>query len=754
VRQNVRYQNDEPGKEQLRRPQRTLYDKTGDCDDMSILISCILTNLGYKHELYVAAYSKENEWQHIYPVAYSNDGSRYVIDCVPEIPYFNYEAKPIKNKIILNMRLEELGSVPSDMISELTQEFDIDNLSGVYSEEDETVTIQGLLGNVAIVDQYDDYDTVLSGSELQRNIILKQLTDAKQALEKEVNSPTDMSQLNDNRADLRLVTEIINNYDNEEGCNEAISDAINRQTLYQNFYKAVQFGLNEAMKGLSGEAEDDMYYLKIMGENGMLEELVSDQYSTEDMEGLAALKLFNKKTTPKSGGLLKKIGTKVKQGVKKFKENNPKIAKVGHALNKYNPATFTLRKSMEAFLMANVFFVGEKLSIGYATEAEAKKLGYSNAEWKQFVDAKNKAEQKWHSLGGDKAYFKKMVLNSRGAKKAGLKGELGIAPAVIAAVTKVFGGIIDIVKKLKLRKRDGSIVDETKETPSGSDTDTGTDTKTKTKSMDAGEKENLQYKDSGSEADNANIETDEKTGLSVETVTGEDGKETKVYRDKDGNEISRIKYFLTKNKTMVIIVAVVITIGIAGLIIRKIRQRSLRGLGEAGLSKKQENFIKRQGLNNKAYASLIREEIRKDKKPYDNSNRKKYYKKIFREAFNKPLSPKQVSAAHNYNSMQKQVRELAKAKGGGSRAWKAAWAEVKKKRIAEPELNFSGMKRKNTSKRHLKPVKYRGVAGKAKNTEVSDRFKKITGRAKKTRQRHPKMKWKNCIRQASQELYG
>ena len=43
VRQNIRYQNDEPGREQLRRPQRTLHDRTGDCDDMSILISSILT---------------------------------------------------------------------------------------------------------------------------------------------------------------------------------------------------------------------------------------------------------------------------------------------------------------------------------------------------------------------------------------------------------------------------------------------------------------------------------------------------------------------------------------------------------------------------------------------------------------------------------------------------------------------------------------------------------------------------------------
>jgi hypothetical protein len=60
------------------------------------------------------------------------------------------------------------------------------------------------------------------------------------------------------------------------------------------------------------------------------------------------------------------------------------------------------------------------------------------------------------------------------------------------------------------------------------------------------------------------------------------------------------------------------------------------------------------------------------------------------------------------------------------------------------------MRRKSTS---AKPKKYRSLSGNKKNSEVSARFKMITERAKKIRQSHPKMKWKNCIKQASQELY-
>lgn len=41
-----------------------------------------------------------------------------------------------------------------------------------------------------------------------------------------------------------------------------------------------------------------------------------------------------------------------------------------------------------------------------------------------------------------------------------------------------------------------------------------------------------------------------------------------------------------------------------------------------------------------------------------------------------------------------------------------------------------------------------------KNPEASERFRKITKKAQQIRAKHPKMKWKNCIKQASKELYG
>lgn len=678
VRESVIYQNDEKGKEQLRRPQRTLHDKIGDCDDFSILISAILLNLNIQHELVVAAYKKENQWQHIYPVSYDIQGNRYVIDCVPEIPYFNYEAHPIKNKIIIqmlspednlknnNMKLEELGQLGESVaIEELTEPFNLEGLGDADTEDEELLQIQGLLGNVAIVDEDEEYDTVLSGIELYKNIILRQLIEAKKTLTKELTNPTDLSQLSHPQKDLEHIDAIIEALDNDEEIYDLIQEAINSNSLYKNFYKTILFAVDNSVNGLAGE-EDDLFYLKVMDQEGLLDQMLVD----DDLDGLGRWKPFSK------------LKSKIKKGVHKFKKKYPKLAKIGHALKKYSPSTFGVRKSIEIFLRANTLKMASKLAIGYATEFQANKIGYSKSEWLKFVEGKNKAESRWYSLGGKKSYFKKMIMSSQGAKAIGLKGvesisgfeigniseddtmgELGIAPAVIAAVTKVFGALISFFKKLKLKKK--------QEAEASVRNQAGTKSTTKYPSRASHTKSFTMSEE---------IKTDEKSGVSEEVIKDEKGKDKTIYRDKEGNEIGKFKALFLKHKKMIIIISIVLVVGIIAIVIWKIRQRSLNGLGSTGLSIKQKNFIRRQGLNNRAYGSLVREEISKDGKKYNKTNRKIYYKKVFRDAFSRPISQKQTTAALNHNDRLKQVRILAKQYGGGSEGWRKAWSEVKKKR--------------------------------------------------------------------------
>ncbi len=706
VTNNIKYQNDQRGYEQLRTPNRTLHDEIGDCDDFSILISAILTNLGYKHELVIAAYKSKDKWQHIYPVAYSRAGKRYVIDCVPEIPVFNYEAKPIINRILINMskeiplsknskpntsqmKLEELGLVSeTEMINELREPFNINSLEGITNDDEAIVCLQGLLGNVAIVDEDDEYDTVLSGSELKQNIIIKQLVDAKSALEKELANPTNLSQVNDTKTDLVLIKNIIVNFDDEDERDHAIQLAIGKNTLYQSFYKTIQYGVSDLLEGLAGE-DDDLYYLKLMKEEGILNEIIDDEFDIDEFENAADLqdefeglsdiegrkerlakRQLRKQNRKEKGAAYKKFGKKLKQKVSSFKKKHPKLAKFGHAVAKYSPATFAARKSLELFIRGNAFKIADKMAIGYTSEVQASKLGYTKSEWQKFVQGKDKAESKWHSIGGKKEYFAKMIKQSRAGKRAGLRGSaleaIGVAPAVVAAALKIFGSVVGFFKQLKLKKKDGTEVDDS------SPGEPNTEDNAKKKKLTNLESEEM-------ENNEAQIDTHERSGVTTETTVDKEGNETIVYKDPEGNEISKFKAFFLKNKTMIIIVSIVLVVGILGLVIWKIRQRSLAGLGKIGLTKRQENFIKRQGLNNRAYASLVREEIGKDGKSNNQSNRKTYYKKVFRDAYNKPLTSKQTSAALEYNSMYKEARELAKQKGGGSSAWKEAWAEVKKK---------------------------------------------------------------------------
>jgi hypothetical protein len=52
-----------------------------------------------------------------------------------------------------------------------------------------------------------------------------------------------------------------------------------------------------------------------------------------------------------------------------------------------------------------------------------------------------------------------------------------------------------------------------------------------------------------------------------------------------------------------------------------------------------------------------------------------------------------------------------------------------------------------------KKIKIMRKAKSDSSKEASARFKKITKRAQKIREKHPKMKWKNAIKKASKELF-
>lgn len=77
--------------ERVRTPARSWHDRKAgvDCEDFSILISSVLTNLGIPHSMRITKYGGKSSWQHIYVVV--PDGNK-MITVDPVVDYrFNYE---------------------------------------------------------------------------------------------------------------------------------------------------------------------------------------------------------------------------------------------------------------------------------------------------------------------------------------------------------------------------------------------------------------------------------------------------------------------------------------------------------------------------------------------------------------------------------------------------------------------------------------------------------------------------------------
>lgn len=137
---HLQYEKDEEGKEQVRSPARTWYNrKQGvDCDCMSEFIGSILTNLNIPYALRITKYIKENgeegEFEHVYPIAYHNN-QVIIMDTV--VHQFNYEV-PYSSKKDITMELEYLNGVPQNS-------FDIEAALEEIIDNDYPADAEGLL---------------------------------------------------------------------------------------------------------------------------------------------------------------------------------------------------------------------------------------------------------------------------------------------------------------------------------------------------------------------------------------------------------------------------------------------------------------------------------------------------------------------------------------------------------------------------------------------------------------------------------
>lgn len=421
VRQNVKYVRDPRTQEIIRRADATLKDGIGDCEDMCILITAILFNMGYdKSEIFANIIAQSNEYCHIFPTLKTHlraDNKLVVgfaMDCVPEISQFNEIAVPIsKNKVFSLVDMERYVNSNTEP-----------NMNG----------IRGLAGTQPASD----------------------LTKALQTKQSEIIARNKNGVLSENdRKELRKIHTIIRlNGTTEQKFLAQMLPFMEDVTPAGNF--VWKDGTEKEVAAFLSLAELEM-------ETGVPITTEDDGDGIDGMEGIGSIisKLKAKVKTigkpnkpkpanqipPKAASAPRKVVEKPKDK-KKLKDIVKNVATIlkkeikdgvqhpGHALIRFSPATIAIRKGTLMALEINLFHFAMKLYIGYLTEAEAKAKGYDLAEWRKAVEVTKKAENGFFNVGGTRENFKAACKKGydRAFRKGKINGVDGIGEAVTGSI--------------------------------------------------------------------------------------------------------------------------------------------------------------------------------------------------------------------------------------------------------------------------------------------------------------------------------
>lgn len=413
LRQNTVYKLDQSGLEELRTPARSMVDRLKgiDCDDYTILISALLLNLNIPHEYRVAAYHEKGRFEHIYPVAFDEFGNEYVIDVVPEIPHFNYEAEPIVDLKIVKMELQELSGLSEsahDLESELNEPFVLGGMDDEFDEDD--LLEVNFLSGLQEVENEEEADVVLSGAQTTNLIergLLAEVNKALHTLLKERNTPSEISKVVNVEPEIEWMEDLMDAWDDEEDRVDVLKQAIHQNSGFKNFYQSILISLDQLSKnGLSGFDDEPIYLQRIDLSEALME------------NDLGARSRAVRKGRLKK--LLKKVGSGVKKGLQ--------------SVVRYNPGTMAMRGAILLLMKSNFLKMSEKIIYGYLTYDQAVDKNLDISEWKKYVEARRKIEGFYVKIGGKADKLKAAIVKGRASKKTGLNlGSVTVASAAATA---------------------------------------------------------------------------------------------------------------------------------------------------------------------------------------------------------------------------------------------------------------------------------------------------------------------------------
>ncbi|MBL4594699.1 MAG: hypothetical protein JKX68_12925, partial [Flavobacteriales bacterium] len=325
------------------------------------------------------------------------------------------------------------------------------NLSGIEDDLEEEILSEGFLKGLGEVATEEEADIVLSSREdaiqLLENGLLAEVHKAKNSLEAESKTPSQLSKLIDVSKELDTMIEVIDAWDDEDEREESLKQAIVSGSSYANFFKAllISFSEMESSEDLSGMDDEPIFLAKI--EDDDISDILDDDDELFEVEESVDGFFSRRKGKRRRGGFFRKMFKKVKRGVKKAIK----------AVVRFNPVTIATRASILLVLKTNAFNTASSLIYGYLNQQQAQANNLDLTEWRKLVDAKNKGERFFTKMGGKAHNFRKAVVKGKAARKTGLRlSGLGEGTQKASGFINFIKGLVakvNIGKLFKKRKR-------------------------------------------------------------------------------------------------------------------------------------------------------------------------------------------------------------------------------------------------------------------------------------------------------------
>jgi len=441
--------------EQLATPARTYADaKKGikrDCDDYAIFASCLLKEMGYLNpppHLEIVAFNNKDKYSHIYAKL---DG--IILDGV--MSEFNVKPPNVTKSMELsilegieNQDFSGLGEVQNSLIAKgkilaakvknrtasATERKDLNKILYLMAHEDvETKT--ALLGIMKHVDDVSNGKVVFKSNRI--NTLLSGLANISLGSLDYYDSSTIGS------------TPIL--YDMTDDELEALDDiaGVLGKIKLKNPIKNVVKNIVKTVTVPLKTAVDVVKTTVVKPTQNIIKTnvaVVKDLAKGNVKEALKDVKAGVKTavTDTKSG---------IKVAVKDVGEGVKAVVAVVKATD---PGLLTMRSAIETVMIFNIFNLAKITSVALGTEAEAIKLGFTSAEYKEHVSTFSKVKKLFENIGGDPNNLIEAVKKGKGKKaflpigKGKLKGlgDVGIPETAAAEASGFIATVVAWYKKL------------------------------------------------------------------------------------------------------------------------------------------------------------------------------------------------------------------------------------------------------------------------------------------------------------------